>query len=672
MEESAPKRRRTSPRTSVAAQADLGPAVSTTPPDDPPQLNAGTKRPSFASPTKASLERHNPEILRRRPSPPKRSRRDDDATASDAPTARAEGQLNTAATQSEPLKAGENRVESEGQSMLRSPARRPGARKSQPPKPRPLPPPLPEEEEEILDPFARRGLRRSPPTGVLPERIEPVVPEPELPPTPEQPDPVVSTPPSGIHNTPSRRPRRNRALAERIKSSSPLKNPPVTSSPDNQAPLPFKLPSKPNKSKLSQSTPAPAPTTAEIRGIEPDDKESEEKRKHDELLAELDKLKKDLEIALKENERMHEAYLAGEELAPPRNEQEIIDLVRRHTLPESEEKDSRASTSWLQPALDPISFLPFSKPSSKPPTLFPGPAEEETEAPPISHHPVQMSAEEELPYLQVLTPLTITSHIALIRNPDDPSPTAPLHQKHFIRATSSNPQGLFSARIHMTVNARTKGIIHLSVPQLDPVAAPELGALIEKILRKEQPMRSALANNVNVLLWAMGDWLRLSTRRAKALHLLEKELGGGKGAFEAMVERVRQKKRKRKRKKGRSEDDEAGEAEEDLEDDRKFTVKELLPFMGRTSMEYRIPVLTGGDGDAECLLRLQWRVGFDWTGEGKNEVSVMVRAPEKWQKYDGRGRLSGIPQLFQDLMDGGETPLNAVRTVACLLAGEQR
>lgn len=41
-------------------------------------------------------------------------------------------------------------------------------------------------------------------------------------------------------------------------------------------------------------------------------------------------------------------------------------------------------------------------------------------------------------------------------------------------------------------------------------------------------------------------------------------------------------------------------------------------------------------------------------------------------KCDERGRLSGIPSLFDELIKGGETPLSAVRTVASLLAGEQR
>src|SRR5947209_4130585 len=79
MDSSAPKRRRTSPRTAVAVQPD---AESTTPRDAPPRAGAASSRPSFASPTRASLERYNPDILRRRESQPRRLRSSPDAPAS--------------------------------------------------------------------------------------------------------------------------------------------------------------------------------------------------------------------------------------------------------------------------------------------------------------------------------------------------------------------------------------------------------------------------------------------------------------------------------------------------------------------------------------------------------------------------------------------------------------
>ncbi|EEY23438.1 predicted protein [Verticillium alfalfae VaMs.102] len=110
------------------------------------------------------------------------------------------------------------------------------------PNPRPLPPPIPKTKVLIRSPGG--GLNRTPPPGsqpAAPEPIDPVDPtrdlessqarlldesqagsevpepeepeEPELPPTPTQKgleDPIVTTPPTGIHNTPSKRSERRK------------------------------------------------------------------------------------------------------------------------------------------------------------------------------------------------------------------------------------------------------------------------------------------------------------------------------------------------------------------------------------------------------------------------------------------------------------------------------
>ncbi|KAK1836772.1 hypothetical protein QBC39DRAFT_271966 [Podospora conica] len=667
METSAPKRRRTSPRSSIPVQPDADadareaqPDPATGPPS-PDRETAAKKRPSFASPTKASLERHNPEILRRRESPPKPSRADR-TTALDASRPTSRGRISGAAQRAGSLEqqtaeSGSQKdkgLDAPGgeQSFLRSPARRPtaSARPSGIPKPRPLPPPGPEDDEEILNPFARRGLRRSPNAGgpsVEPTEPEPEPePEPELPPTPERPDPVVSTPPSGIHNTPSRRPRRSRALSERLKSSSPLKN--VASSPDepSEAPPPFRLPTKP--SKLSQSVHAdtpPAPTTTELRGLLPHDPDASKKSQRDALLAEIAALESDLHLASTENERLRLSKTAP---PPPPNSDAILSLLTRHALPpSSHDPPAPSPDAWL---LDPLAFLPFGgKPTAVPPPTSPD------QPPPTSHHPLPLSAPDALPFLQVFSPLSFSSTVSPV--PD----TDPLLQQHSIAAAA--PRGVFSARVEMTVNTRTSAITELAVPRLDPAAKGELGGFIQSVV--DSPGSSGLSNNVSVLMWAMGEWVRLATARAKVWAVLEGELAGGRDGLREMVGGMRRRKRRRQR----------GEDDEEEEDEaKKMEGVDVLPFMGRTSAEYEVPVLVAGEGDdgEKSTLRVQWRIGFDWTGEGRNEIGVLVGVPGKWHKTDDRGRLAGIPGLFNELIEGGEDPLTAVRTVACLLAGEQR
>ncbi|EGO54310.1 hypothetical protein NEUTE1DRAFT_68844 [Neurospora tetrasperma FGSC 2508] len=721
MEDPAPKRRRTSPRNSVPVPSDEAPTTQqpnqTTPEDTPAPESSGdtsTKRPSYASPTKASLQRHNPEVLQRRES------------------------LSLALR---------SQSESHDNNPLRSPARRPGIAKSpERPNPRPLPPPAPEDDEVILNPFRGRGLHRSPVPGVLPKVI---VPEPDLPPTPEHPDLVVSTPPSGIHNTPSKRPRRSKALAETLRSSSPTKRAPVMSAKTAQLLVPGKPSEKLAPIPTTTEIPAEAqePTTAELRGLQPPDPDADKKRLRDSLLAEIAELERDLAVASKENERLRQAYVSKLKPSAPPNAIEILDLLRRRALPPKEQKDpdpSIAATSWLSSALHPIAFLPFSKPPSTGddlPSLFSTVDDEKAEKPPISHHPLPMSADEALPYLQVFTPLTFTSAIfPLPPTESEPEPSLvssaaaaaaaaaadqqPLLQRHYITATT--PSKSFTARLELTVNtSNIFSITDLSVPLIHPpTAAAELAPLIERIIEqsKKGTSSSAMHNNVSVLCWAMGEWVRVAKERARVWCVLETELNAGKEAVRNMVEgwrersRMRQKRRTRmgvgkgskKRKAprrdrdrerdggdggGRKRDEEGGsdeneqqeeemeeEEEEEELDGKKVPEQELVPYMSRTSMDFDIPLLLGsgggpggaGDpGSAEkSSLRVQWKIEFDWTGEARSDIRVFVALPGKWHKCDERGQLAKIPALFDDLVQGGEEPLSAVRTVAALLAGE--
>ena len=45
-------------------------------------------------------------------------------------------------------------------------------------------------------------------------------------------------------------------------------------------------------------------------------------------------------------------------------------------------------------------------------------------------------------------------------------------------------------------------------------------------------------------------------------------------------------------------------------------------------MDLEVPVLEGGEG-AAAALRVQWRIVFDWTGEAKSEIGVLVGVPGK-------------------------------------------
>ncbi|TLD33821.1 hypothetical protein PspLS_00207 [Pyricularia sp. CBS 133598] len=713
METSALKRRKLSPEQFVAVNnsnqnkdADDNPGdhhtTTTNTPPDPP-LTApprSPERPSFASPTRASLARHNPDVLgRRQPagrgkSParanPGASRQppplDDAAVGPQAPLQHgSESRATTADTTQAPNAPG---------GLFAKPRRSPV---------RTLAPTTAQDPEE-LNPFQGRTLRRSLP--------RPEQPEPELPQAPGPPDPLLSTPPSGIHNTPSQRPRRSRALAERIKSSSPVKPkaaPPTQTSDDQQGPA-WDLPTKPQTKKAQHgkktlaggdigsagSGQAPVPADAAdsseerarrraMRGIEDTLGEAKKKRERDELLAEIARLEADVEVLTQaQNGQVNVDALVKNATA---------DVLRRHLLPKDEgissgEGVSASDAQWLELAMNPMSFLPFGNADpSQLPSLFAPESQQKDEQPlPTSHHPISMTAEDELPFLQVFTPLAFVSTIAILPRQ---STSDPLLQQHTISASSTTPPGLFSAQISMTVNAATHRVQSLSVPRLDPAAAPELATVVAATTAPTTAeMGRGRHNNICVLAWAMGEWVRVATRRARFWHVLESELAS-KDAMAAAVAMARSRRKKGgkkggadgRRQGGRNGGDEGQQQDGDDDDDddssdslgkrsHLLSRAELLPHMGRTATEIDVPVAVDDDTDEAFSLRIQWRIRFDWTGEAESELELLTGVPGKWRKSDDRGKLYGIPDLFRKLVEGDGDPISAVRAVVALLAGD--
>ncbi|TGJ86622.1 hypothetical protein E0Z10_g2181 [Xylaria hypoxylon] len=688
METSAPKRRKTSPTTSVPVDESRERASS----DSATRSSSRLNRPSFASPTKASLARSNPEVLRRRASsrgsqpfeelPAPAASEPGSPTAhidseNDLVTAQLEDESETGRLQRDAGGGHDNTtverpkspVRATGGEMSMKPRRTPNK-----PSPRPLPPPS-AEEEELINPFKGRRLRRSPPPGVLPQ-IRPEEPEePELPPTPTQKglsDPSsIITSPIGIHNTPSKRPRRSRVLAARIMSS-PLKQPPLRPPElDSGATIEETVSSRLAKEPLRdeprrkrgkrKSHPA--------REIEEVDPLADKVALRDSLLAEIAQLEDDLVVASRENERLYSAQGSRRHITdlPDVEEQtRLLDILSRHALPPEKDAPPDPMLDWLETAMNPIAFLPFGRAdavSLLPSFLPPGSQKvEETEPPPISHHPVPMTADEELSYLQVFTPLTFSSTITTIQPEDQES----LLQRHAISVASS-PPGLFVATIDMTVDTKALAVAELAVPRLDPSAVAELGPFVERIL-KGAAGNTALTRNVAVVTWAMGEWVRLATRRARFWYAVQQELGNAEGLMRC-AETMR---RRKPRGRARYENEEETEDEDGEHESLKTRPKraDVVALMGRTSIDMDLSGVAGDDEDGSLVARIQWHVEFDWTGEARSKIALLLSAPAKWHASDGKGSLAGLSDMFDKLLREGREPLEAVKIVVALIVGD--
>ncbi|KAH7040832.1 uncharacterized protein B0I36DRAFT_311592 [Microdochium trichocladiopsis] len=637
------------------------------------------RRPSFASPTKASLSRSNPDVIKRRSAQRQRAPGDDDedplASDPNGPSSERsagnhdaerrgpqDGRPKNATARAIAGRAGQN-----GKPLDR-------------PSPRPFPPRA-QEDDDLIDPFQRRGLRRSPPPGVLP-RVDRE--EPELPPTPTQagladPAAVVSSP-SGIHSSPSKRAKRHRALSERIKSS-PLKQPPLQV-PEAQAEPPSPTAAKNSRLGEGRKHIVKAETLRrphKARKVKDEDSFASVRGTRDSLLDEIASLKRDLAVLNKESERLyrsHQSQTTRPALETFSNIDNLIDVLSRSALPAEEKAPPSATEEWLETAMNPIALLPFG--ANLPlmlPTTTEANAQEEKEEPPVSHYPVAMNAEEELPYLQLFSNLAFRSSVSVIpRNVQSNTGDSTIMQKHNI-SISSTPPGLFAAKLDFTVNTKKLSITDIDVSRLEPAAASELGPFVRSIVdnkhdRSSSHIRSsALTRNLSVITWSMGEWVRLATKRAHFWCAVEQKLGTKEGIAKSVAAVRTGKKRKRRH---QDSDDEDSENENDEAERRgRYTKAQLLPRMGQTSYDLRIAgPFTGPDDDVMPSIRILWTIEFDWTGEGQSKMGLQVETPPAWHEQDSNAKLDKIPGIFDKLVGDKVDPLDAVQTVVALLVGD--
>ncbi|KAI1815961.1 hypothetical protein GGS20DRAFT_296089 [Poronia punctata] len=707
METSAPKRRKTSPTTSVPIDAsnELSSADSAT------RRSSRFNRPSFASPTKASLARTNPDILQRRAS--SRSHQQKDELPGRKSTSALSQASLASALGSQPgdhdIEEGEHgaRDPVEGKGVLiddttveqqASPARRAGGGLSLKPRttpsrpsPRPLPPPS-AEEEELIDPFKGRRLRRSPPPGVLPQ-VEPE--EPELPPTPTQKGLMDSSSvigsPTGIHNTPSKRPRRSKVLAAKM-TSSPLKQPPLRP-PEHATELgqgagPSRLKKEPLKGEPRRKRNSQRSHPA--RQVEEVDPLTDRKALRDSLLAEVAQLEEDLEVASGENQRLYESqklyHVTDVPSAGARGR--LLDVLARHALPPDKDTSFKPLRDWLEAAMNPVVFLPFGQASEVPLPPFATESRrvtEEAERPPLmSHHPIQMTADEEVPYLRTFTPLVLRSLVATVRHGDGQT-QEPLLQRHEISITSS-PTGLFAATIDMVVNTKTLSITKLAVPLLEPSAVGEVGPFVQQVTRGGPDC--ALTRNISILTWAMGEWVRLASRRAQFWYAVEQELLRSKGLAHCATTMRKITRKRPGRAHGQSyrERDENNELLGAGKGSTRPSKADLIALMGQTSLDLDLSSAAGAETQDESdilVTRIEWRIEFDWAGEARSKIGLLLRAPTNgpwfislaflpviWRANDTKGSLAGLPALFDKLVRENKDPLQAAKVIVALLVGD--
>lgn len=246
------------------------------------------------------------------------------------------------------------------------------------------------------------------------------------------------------------------------------------------------------------------------------------------------------------------------------------------------------------------SFLPFSALS------IPRPRPKELARSIPSHRPVEVA--NPMPYLEMFTSLKFSTQLGLPSGKVFPSSNR-VHQKHTIEI--SGPQKLLTAQISILLDALENKIIDLHILRISPWAERELGMYIRKMAEDQD-----LGNTC----WAIDSYWELAKKRAQYWHRCETD-------FVHLI---------------------AGHAGEDTENGARTTKtkqvmarKDLSRHLGRDTLVLQ---------DKHVLLKLKWRIGFDWTGEAESAVTVEPAFPQVWSEADTAESLKKVPETFASLL----------------------
>jgi hypothetical protein len=232
-----------------------------------------------------------------------------------------------------------------------------------------------------------------------------------------------------------------------------------------------------------------------------------------------------------------------------------------------------------QPSLSSLltSFLPFSVPTA----AISGPrvSSEEEDEQLLSHAPLK--EDDPLPMNALFTPLTITS---TTHAPTSTPSSHSIKQKHSI--TLASPGGLLTCKVDMTVASEPGSdmvptIERLEMCELSSWARSEIGDWADKRCQER---------DIATLGYGLGRYWDISVKRAQCWIQIQK-------LFPALTSST-----------SLPEDQEAAN----------MSKKQLLLHLGRASLELK---------DAEVVLRIGWRLGFDWTGEVESAVAVETGVP---------------------------------------------
>jgi hypothetical protein len=191
-----------------------------------------------------------------------------------------------------------------------------------------------------------------------------------------------------------------------------------------------------------------------------------------------------------------------------------------------------------------------------------------------------------MPYLEMFTSFKFSTHLSLPRGKVFPA-SRRVHQKHTIDIVG--PLKLLTAQVSITIDALVHEIIDLHILRISPWAERELGTFIRGKAQERDPGNAC---------WAIDSYWEVARKRAEYWQKCEK-------AFARLM---------------------VGRASEDAENIRPqakptkaISRKDLNRHLGRDTLILQ---------DKHVLLKLNWRISFDWIGEAQSDITVEPAFPQ--------------------------------------------
>jgi hypothetical protein len=531
-------------------------------------LRKPPRRPSFASPTKASLARNYPNLLSSRPT---------SAGSPIRPNSR--GDILARGKQARTYVLSETDTQEESSQDVfqeETSEKIAGAQQRAP-------------YVGSATPRARKGTgqrRAGTPTGGLEDD------EPDLPTTPSQ---------RGLEEQDG--PRRG------VLFSSPSKRPPRAKGPVKQSPLRPKAPPAQRTApelQVVDGQDAGAQDTAEKR--EPPDPELE-RRKHEKARLQREMEELEAQVSRCTEEIVKEQNRDGIQPLLSYERSDLSEFILKVSGADTKVEETTPISSLL------CSFLPFSTTiQSRPRTS--------KDKPIPSHRPIELA--NPIPYLEMFTSFEISTQLSLPRGKVFPSSNR-VHQKHVIDIVG--PQKLLTVQISVVIDALANEIIDMHILRLSPWAERELGTLL-RAKGKE--------NDIGNACWAIESYWQIAKKRAQYWRRCETEFAHLRiGQTSDDTENIRPQ----------------------AKETRIVPRKDLYRHLGRDTLILQ---------DKFVILKLNWRIAFDWTGEAESDVSVETAFPNVWTEADTAKTFKRVPETFTSLLHTRGV-FEATRVMAALL-----